>query len=237
MDITFTFSPLSRFSSAPRERQLKKAIKILGYLKKYYKKGYVIDPRPCNVNVKYTEIIPEFGNQYDNPVEEIDPKLPKSRIKELDITIFVDSNHGHGCMTGKSITGIIIFIGRTPIHYYSKRQSLVQTSTFGAEFIAIKSAVEEAITIRYYLISMGVKVEKATVIYSDNLNAIRNTMNPESPLKKKYLALAYHFFREHYNAGVVKIWKIDTDDNFADPFTKGLVLIKFHKHFNSMMTN
>ena len=38
MDITFAVSSLSRFSSAPRELQLKKTIKILGYLKKYYKK-------------------------------------------------------------------------------------------------------------------------------------------------------------------------------------------------------
>ena len=237
MDITFSVSSLSRFSSAPREQHLIKAIKILGYLKKYPKKGYVIDPRPCNVNIKYTDMVPDFGNQYESSVEEIDPKLPEPKMKELEIVIFVDSNHGHDKVTGKSVTGIIIFVGRTPIQYYSKRQGSVQTSTFGAEFIALKAAVEEAIAIRYYLRSMGVHVTKPTVIYGDNLSAIKNTTDPGSPLKKKYLALAYHFCREHYSTQEVAIRKIDTKDNFADPFTKGLVSYEFHGHFNSMMSN
>ena len=67
----------------------------------------------------------------------------------------------------------MIFVGRTPIHYYSRRQGSVQTSTFGAEFISLKAAVEEAIAIRYYLRSMGVNVKKPTVIYGDNLSAIK----------------------------------------------------------------
>ena len=87
MDITFSVSSLSRFSSAPREQHLIKAIKILGYLKKYPKKGYVIDPRPCNVNIKYTDMVPDFGNQYESSVEEIDPKLPEPKMKELEIVI------------------------------------------------------------------------------------------------------------------------------------------------------
>ena len=101
----------------------------------------------------------------------------------------------------------------------------------------MKGAVEEAIAIRYYLRSMGVHVTKPTVIYGDNLSAIKNTTDPGSPLKKKYLALAYHFCREHYSTQEVAIRKIDTKDNFADPFTKGLVSYEFHGHFNSMMSN
>ena len=94
-------------------------------------------------------------------------------MKELQISIFVDSNHGHDKITGKSVTGIIVFVGRTPIYWESKRQSSVQTSIFGAEFISMKKAVEEAVTTRYYLRSMGVKVSKPSIIYADNLSAIK----------------------------------------------------------------
>ena len=134
----------------------------------------------------------------------------------------MDSNHGHDLVTGKSITGLIMFVGRTLILWYSKRQGSVQTSTFSEEFIALKKGVEEAITIQYYLKSMGVKVTELAVIYRDNLLAIKNTIEPESPLKKNYLALSYHFCREHFSAGIVDIRKIDSKYNFADPFTKGL---------------
>ena len=186
--------------------------------------------------MEFKDTIPDFGNQYDMK-EMVDDKVPTDLIKELAITIFVDSNHGHDLVTGRSVIGVIIFVGRTPVKYYSKRQASVQTSTFGAEFVSLKRAVEEAVIMRYYLRSMGVKVTKQTVVYGDNLSAIRNTIDPGSPLKKKYLALAYHFCREHFGAGIVAIRKIDTKHNISDPFTKGLVSNEFHGHFNSFMSN
>ena len=156
-------------------------------------------------------------------------------MKELATNIFVDSNHGHDRTTGRSITGIISFVGRTPIYWGAKRQSSVQTATFGAEFVALKKAVEEAITTRYHLRSMGVSVTKPTIIYGDNLSAIVNTTLPGSSLKKKYLALSYHFCREHFSAGIVDIRKIDTKYNFADVMTKALVSSEFNGLINEIM--
>ena len=236
MDITFAVSSLSRFASNSRKGHTKRALKILGFLKKYQKRGYLIDPRSPIVNMEYSEITPDFGNQYDME-EELDIKHPDPLMNELPVTIFVDSNHGHDLITGKSITGLIVFVGRTPIALYSKRQASVQTSTFRTEFISLKRAVEEAVTTRYYLRLMGVHVTMPTTIYGDNLSAINNAASPRSPLKKKYLALAYHFCREHFNARFVAIRKINTKHNISDPFTKGLVSTEFHGHYNSYMTN
>ena len=84
---------------------------------------------------------------------------------------------------------------------------------------------------------MGVRVTKPSVIYGDNLSAITNTINPGSALKKKYLALAYHFCRENYSAGIVDIRKIDTKDNYADAFTKALASGEFHGFMNEIMEN
>ena len=68
------------------------------------------------------------------------------------------------------------------------------------------------------------------------MSSIKNTIEPGSLLKKKYLALSYHFCREHYSAGIVDIQKINTKENRADPFTKALVSGEFHAHFNKIMT-
>ena len=220
MDIVFAVSSLSRFNANPRHGHLKRTIKLFGFLKKYPKRGYIVDPRPPKVNVEYNEIIPDFGNQYPEFQEEIDDKLPIALMKELQTTIFVDADHGHDKVTGRSITGIIVLVGRTPICYAAKRQGAVQTATFGAEFVGLKKAVEEAVTMRYYLRSMGVKISKPTIIYGDNLSSITNVINPGSQLKKKFLALSYHFCREHFSAGIVSIRKIDGKDNFADIFDK-----------------
>ena len=72
----------------------------------------------------------------------------------------------------------------------AKRQGAIQTSTFGAEFFALIKAVEEAITLRYYLGSVGIHVTKSTIIYADKLNAIINTKEPGSALKQKHVALS-----------------------------------------------
>ena len=128
-------------------------------------------------------------------------------------------------------------MGSTPTTWSAKRQTSVQTSTFGAEFIALKRAVEEAITIRYHLRSMGVMVSEATEIYADNMGVILNTTNPGSTLNKKHVALAYHFCREHMTAGVVRVRKVHTDDNFADSMTKALNSTKFHGFFNENIIN
>ena len=237
MDIAFAVSSLSRFSHAPREGHLDRTKKILGYLKKYAKRGYIVDPRDPIVNAEYKRIIPDFGNQYSDFVEEDDPRLPIPKMKELALNIFVDSNHGHDQVTGRSISGILSFVGRTPVYWAARRQSSVQTPTFGAEFIALKKAVEEAITLRYYMKSMGVKVTKPTVIYGDNLSAITNATMPGSALKKKYLALSYHFCREHFSAGIVDIRKIDGKDNYADAMTKALASPELHGFMNEIMEN
>ena len=126
-------------------------------------------------------------------------------MKELEISIFVDPNHGHDKITGKSVTRNIMFVERTPIHWESKRQSSVQSLTFGAELISMKKDVEEAVTTRYYLRYMRVNLPKPSIIYSNNMSAIINSTDPSSRLKKKYLTLSYDFCREHFSIGIVNI--------------------------------
>ena len=99
--------------------------------------------RPTIIDNDYEKLMPEhdFGTQYHYFKEEIDPRFPEPVVDELKISFFCDANHGHDKVTGRSTTGIIIFVGSTPILWESKRQNSVQTSTYGAEFTALKRAV------------------------------------------------------------------------------------------------
>ena len=238
-DINYAVSSLSRFSAAPREGHLKLARQILGYLKKYPKRGYVVNPAPPIINPTFEniEFKHDFGNQYCYFKEDLDPRFPKPIVPELDINIFCDADHGHDKKTGWSITGIIVMVGSTPVLWSSKRQSSVHTSTYGAEFTALKRAVEEAVNVRYHLRSMGVEVSKPTRILVDNMAVILNSTDPGSTLNKKMVALAYHFVREHVANDVVEVKKIDTKDNYADPFTKSLGSNEFHDFFYELMCN
>ena len=224
-DICYAVASLSRFSIAPRKNHLQMAEHILGYLKKFPNRGYLINPQNPKINEngrKMSKLTKDFGNQYHYFKEEMDPRFPPAIGEEMEISIFSDADHGHDRKTGRSITGTLGLVGCTPVVWKSSRQSSVQTSTFGAEFLALKTAVENAILIRYYLRSMGVKVQAPSKIYIDNEGVFLNSCDPGSTLNKKHVALAYHFVREHQANNIVQIYKLDTKDNYADPFTKGL---------------
>ena len=62
--------------------------------------------------------------------------------------------------TGRFITGILAIIGSTPNIWKPRQQTALQTLIFGSKFTAIKTAVEEAITLHYHLMSRGVRVDK-----------------------------------------------------------------------------
>ena len=75
-----------------------------------------MDPREPILNFKYEELEPDFGTQYADFVHETDNILPEPKMKELPVIIFVDLDHGHNKVTGRSVTGIVVLVVRTPIY-------------------------------------------------------------------------------------------------------------------------
>jgi hypothetical protein len=199
----------------------------------------MINPEPPEIDAPYDEVHlnQDFGGQYHYFKEELDPRFPEALLKELEVNIFCDADHAHDKVTGRSVTGILGLVGSTPTIWSSKRQASVQTSTFGAEFTALKKAAEEAVSLRYHLRSMGVQVTQPTVIWVDNMGVVLNASNPGSTLNKKSIALSYHFIREHAAGKVISIRKIDTKDNYANPMTKALSSTHHHDFFYELQRN
>jgi hypothetical protein len=87
--------------------------------------------------------------------------------------------------------------------WYSKRQNMVETSTFGTEFCALKTAIDMIEGLRYKLRMMGIPVNGPTSVFCDNESVVKNSMAPESMLKKCHNAIAYHQAREVQAAGII----------------------------------
>ena len=226
IDIAFAVTSLSRFVASPRHGHLLRVLHVFGYLKKKFNKRIVVDSRePIVVNngaegLLDIDLTEKLAEHYPDAKEEIDDKVPEPLLDELKITAYVDSDHAHDKVSRRSMTGLIIFVGRTPVFYMAKRQGAIETSTYGAEFIAMKTAVEEVISVRYMLRCLGVRVTKPTHIMGDNRSVILNSTLPSSLLKKKHIAIAYHKTREAAAAGIVHPLKTKGDWNFADVCTK-----------------
>ena len=51
----------------------------------------------------------------------------------------------HDMLTGRSVTGILHFVNQTPFEWYAKKQSTVETATYGSEMVAARTAVKQLI--------------------------------------------------------------------------------------------
>ena len=109
-----------------------------------------------------------------------------------------------------------------PIVWHSKRQSTIETSVFGAEFVAMKVGMETLRGLRYKLRMMGVQISGPSFIYGDNMSVVHNTQRPESMLKKKSNSICYHAIRESVAMGESLVGHISTHENPADIATKVL---------------
>ena len=97
---------------------------------------------------------------------------------------------------------------------------LLETSTFGSEFTAMKQAVEMLKALWCKLRMFGVPIDGPANVCCDNEAACKNVALPSSVLSKKMHSISYHFCREAVAAGIVRIAKEDTITNLADIFTK-----------------
>ena len=71
-------------------------------------------------------------------------------------------------------------------------------------------------------------------LYCDNNGAIAQAREPRAHQKSKHILRRYHVIREIIDRGDVNICRVPTDDNVADPLTKGLRQAKHEGHVRSM---
>ena len=129
-------------------------------------------------------------------------------------------------MTRRSRTGFIVYLNSTTIYWLSKKQGSCEISTFGSEFVAMRQCCEYVRGLRYKLRMMGIPVNNPTFIYGDNQSVLWNTTVPESSLKKKSCAVAYHFCREGVARNEWLTAYVRTNLNPSDILTKTVRVIK-----------
>jgi hypothetical protein len=128
------------------------------------------------------------------------------------------------------------------IVWYSKRQAtMIETSVFGAEFVAMKQGMKAlqglryklrmmGVGLRYKLRMMGVAISGPSCIYSDTMSVIHNTQCPESVLKKKSNSICYHAIHEAVAMGECVTGHMSMHDNPADLCTKIMSAGMKHDH-------
>ena len=214
-------SVMAAFSAAPRRGHLDAVFHLFSYLKKHDRSRIVFDDSYIPFDDSQQQQL-DWSDFYDVVPEEMPPDMPEPRGFSVQTTAFVDASFAQDKVTRRSRTGVLVYVNRSIVNYLSKKQTSIETSTFGAEFMALKIGVEMVIGLRYKLRMMGVPLDGPSRIRCDNQSVVYNASLPKSQLKKKSNSIAYNFVRECCARKIIYVGYETTNTNLADILTKTL---------------
>ena len=74
---------------------------------------------------------------------------------------------GQARITRRSHTGILIYLQSAPIIWFSKKQNTIESSTFGSEFVALRTTLEMIEALRYKLRIFAWFVHQCVLLYQN----------------------------------------------------------------------
>jgi len=202
-DIQYAVHQCARFTHAPKQSHQQAVMRICHYLKATEDKG--LSFKPSNELTLDCYADADFAGLY-NVENHSDPVCVKSR------------------------TGFVLLLGGCPLFWSSKLQTEIALSTTEAEYIVLSQAMRALLPLRSLLIEVGTKMQLQysnksivkTRVWEDNNGALAIATNPTKiSARTKHLAIKYHFFRQ-FIGDDIQVLKVDTKEQLADMFTKGL---------------
>jgi hypothetical protein len=159
IDIATEVSMLSSYLACPCKSHLENALHVMGYLQLKHNSRLIFDPTYPDIDQTAFPSF-EWMEFYSNVEEAIPPDMPPPLGKDV---MMVESDHAGEKRTQCSRTGFIIFCNLAPIIWLSKQQATIETSVFGAEFVAIKHGIKTLRGLRYEI--RRIPLSQSTYIY------------------------------------------------------------------------
>ena len=84
------------------------------------------------------------------------------------------------------------------------------------------------------LLELHYPIQKATLVYCDNVSAIYLSGNPVQHQRTKHIEMDIHFVHEKVARGEVRVLHVPSRYQIADIFTKGLPRVLFNDFRDSL---
>jgi hypothetical protein len=127
-----------------------------------------------------------------------------------------------GSFNRKFTTGFCTFVGGNLVTWKSKKQNVVARSSAEAEYRAMASTASELVWLKQLLRDMGIEFNQPMKMYCDNNFARHIALNPMFHERTKHIEVDCHFVREKVQAKEIETPYIQSHEQLADVFTKGL---------------
>ena len=142
---------------------------------------------------------------------------------------YSDANWAGDLDDRHSTTGNVFVMSGGAVSWLSHKQATVALSTAEAEYIALGSAVQEAMWLLQLLSDLRCDMKMPMEILEDNQGAIAMAKNPVGHKRSKHIDIKHHFIREAVQTGTISLTYCPTSNMLADIFTKPLPKGQFEK--------
>ncbi len=203
-DIAFATHQCARFCSDPRKPHFVALKRVGRYLATTADKGIIMNPeKEEHKLVAYCDA--DFAGDYCKEYSD-DPTTAYSR------------------------SGYVITYGGCPIVWQSKMQTEIALSTTESEYLSLSACLRDVIVIQQLLEELtrknflGNKAEAVVkcTVFEDNKGCLEIATAPKMRPRTRHIAIKYHHFRRHIAMKTITIKWVETNNQVADQFTKGL---------------
>ncbi|KAK1686644.1 hypothetical protein QYE76_047492 [Lolium multiflorum] len=130
--------------------------------------------------------------------------LHASPSTSTDLIAYSDADWA-GCPdTRRSTSGYCVYLSSSLVSWSSKRQPIVSRSSAEAEYRAVANVVAECTWLRQLLSELSCPIDKATLVFCDNVSAVYLSANSVHHRRTKHIELDIHFVREQVALGRVR---------------------------------
>jgi hypothetical protein len=172
--------------------------------------------------------------RYLSATKELGTCFTKVDPRAFKLVAYSDSDWAGDKDTRHSTTGYVLFLGNSPVCWYSGKQGLVSTSTTEAEYVAMSMCAKEVCYMRNLLESIGLSQE-STLFYGDNQGALFLGDNPKTAHRTKHISIKFHHIRELTHSQIINLQYLETDRMVADLLTKPLTYAKLSKLLKQLL--
>ena len=138
----------------------------------------------------------------------------------LTFSAFSDADWAGNPTDRKSTTGMLVFLGSSPISWSSKKQSTVSRSSTEAEYRALAFTATELAWLHTLFKELKLFLPHIPILWCDNNSTIALVSNLVLHSRTKHIKVDYHYVRGCVLRRDLGIKFISSCDNFANIFTK-----------------
>lgn len=144
------------------------------------------------------------------------------------LAVYCDSDFASDVETRRSTSGYLIYAFGSLIHWSSKRQRSIVTSSHESEYIGLSQACKNVKWVAMLLQQLlGGKEEPMATIYGDNQGALLTVKNGTFTARSKHIDIRYKHAREMWLDGKIQLEYCPTERMLADILTKSLEFRRF----------